>query len=221
MSLVAKRAMDVVVAGAVLVLLGPVMLGIALAIRITMGSPVFYRQLRPGLHGQPFELVKFRTMREARDERGHELPPHLRITPLGQLLRRTSLDELPEAWNILKGEMSLVGPRPLLMEYLPLYTPEQARRHDVKPGLTGLAQVSGRQLLDWDDRFRLDLRYVDGWSLLLDLRILAATARIAVTGEGVPDIDHVYTKFRGERDEEGGALAARGAPPPSAGTGAP
>ena len=187
-----KRVMDVLVAATGLAVLAPVMLGVGLAIRRAMGPPVLYRQRRPGYRARPFEMVKFRTMRGELDAAGRALPVERRITPLGQLLRRTSLDELPELWNILKGEMSLVGPRPLLMEYLPLYTAEQARRHDVKPGLTGLAQVSGRQLLDFDDRFKLDVWYVDNWSLRLDIEILARTARKVVAGEGVPPSTHVH-----------------------------
>jgi lipopolysaccharide/colanic/teichoic acid biosynthesis glycosyltransferase len=192
MKLTVKRGMDIVLAGTGLLVLAPVMLGVALAIRLVMGQPVLYRQLRPGHHAQPFQIVKFRTMRGELDAEGRPLPADKRITPLGQLLRRTSLDEMPELWNILKGEMSLVGPRPLLMEYLPHYTLEQARRHDVTPGLTGLAQVSGRQLLGFDDRFELDVWYVDHWSLRLDLQILAQTVRKVVKGEGVPPITHIY-----------------------------
>lgn len=204
-----KRAMDIMAAASGLFVLGPVLVGVALAVRIVMGPPVLYRQMRPGYRGRPFEIVKFRTMRGELDADARAVPADKRITPLGQLLRRTSLDELPELWNILKGEMSLVGPRPLLMEYLPHYTPEQARRHDVKPGLTGLAQISGRQLLEFDDRFKLDVWYVDNWSLRLDLEILVKTARKVFTGEGVPPITHVYTYLDDpaeqavEHDEEG------------------
>ena len=196
-----KRAMDVVLAACGLVLLAPIMIGVALAVRIAMGRPVLYRQLRPGYRAKPFEIVKFRTMRGELDGTGHIVPPDKRITPLGHLLRKTSLDEMPELWNILKGEMSLVGPRPLLMEYLPHYTPEQARRHDVKPGLTGLAQISGRQLLEFDDRFRLDVWYVDNWSLRLDVRILLKTAQKVLRGEGVPPITHIYT-YLGDPPEQ-------------------
>ena len=170
-----KRLLDMLVAGFALVLLSPLLLAVAIAVRATMGSPVLFRQQRPGLEGKPFELVKFRTMRRlttgdvvpAEDER--------RLTRLGRFLRASSLDELPELWNVLKGEMSLVGPRPLLMRYLPLYSPEQARRHEVRPGLTGWAQVNGRNALSWEEKFALDLWYVDNRSLLLDLRILLLT----------------------------------------------
>jgi lipopolysaccharide/colanic/teichoic acid biosynthesis glycosyltransferase len=179
-----KRLMDIVIASMSLVVFAPLMAAIAIAIRRDMGRPILFRQARPGLRSQPFELVKFRTMHDIRDSRGRSLPMEDRTSPLGSRLRRLSLDELPELWNVLKGEMSLVGPRPLLMEYLPSYTPEQARRHEVRPGLTGLAQVSGRHQLEWEDRFRLDVWYVDNWSLGLDLKILAMTLRKVASGEG-------------------------------------
>lgn len=179
-----KRSMDIVVAAAGLVILAPAMALIAVAVRLDMGRPVLFRQARPGLHAMPFEVVKFRTMRDIRDRQGRPLPIEDRITRLGGLLRRLSLDELPELWNVLKGDMSLVGPRPLLIEYLPIYTPEQARRHEVRPGVTGWAQVNGRHSLDWEERFKLDVWYVDHWSLGLDLRILVATLKIVVSGEG-------------------------------------
>lgn len=170
-----KRVVDVVLSALALVILSPMMLIIALVIRLTMGPPVLFRQQRPGLHGRPFTLYKFRTMTEARDEHGNLLPDEQRLTRLGRFLRSTSLDELPELWNVLKGDMSLVGPRPLLMEYLPLYTPEQARRHEVKPGLTGWAQVNGRNAISWEEKFKLDVWYVDNLSFWLDLKILALT----------------------------------------------
>jgi sugar transferase EpsL len=204
-----KRAMDILVAATGLVALAPVMVGVALAVRIAMGRPVLYRQERPGFRGLPFEIVKFRTMRSEFDADGRALPAHKRITPLGQLLRRTSLDELPGLWNILKGEMSLVGPRPLLMEYLRYYTPEQARRHDVRPGLTGLAQVNGRQLLEFDDRFTLDVWYVDNWSLRLDLDILLRTLQKVAAGEGVPPISHVH-RYLGDPPRQGTESDRRG-----------
>jgi lipopolysaccharide/colanic/teichoic acid biosynthesis glycosyltransferase len=179
-----KRSMDITVAAVALVILAPAMALIAVAVRLDMGRPVLFRQARPGLHAVPFEVVKFRTMRDIRDRQGRPLPIEDRITRLGGLLRRLSLDELPELWNVLKGEMSLVGPRPLLVEYLPIYTPEQARRHEVRPGVTGWAQVNGRHSLDWEERFKLDVWYVDHWSLGLDLRILVATLKIVLSGEG-------------------------------------
>jgi sugar transferase EpsL len=176
--------MDIAVAATSLVVFAPVMAAIAIAIRRDVGSPILFRQMRPGLHEQPFEIVKFRTMRDIRDSKGRLLPIEDRTTRLGSLLRRLSLDELPELWNILKGDMSLVGPRPLLMEYLPSYTPEQARRHEVRPGLTGWSQVNGRHALEWEDRFKLDVWYIDHWSLRLDLQILATTIRKVASGEG-------------------------------------
>ncbi|HLO34439.1 MAG TPA: sugar transferase [Candidatus Deferrimicrobium sp.] len=179
-----KRWMDIAVAGTGLVILSPVLAAIAVAVLLDVGRPILFRQARPGLRAVPFDVVKFRTMRDIRDKQGRPLPIEDRITRIGGLLRRLSLDELPELWNVLKGEMSLVGPRPLLIEYLPIYTPEQARRHEVRPGVTGWAQVNGRHSLDWEDRFKLDVWYVDHWSLGLDLRILVATLKIVLSGEG-------------------------------------
>jgi lipopolysaccharide/colanic/teichoic acid biosynthesis glycosyltransferase len=180
----AKRLFDVVLSSCGLIAAAPLILVIAIAIRVTMGKPVFYRQRRPGLHSVPFGLIKFRTMRDEFDARGRAIPQEERPTRLGYWLRRSSLDEIPELWTILQGDMSLVGPRPLLMEYLPLYTPEQARRHDVKPGLTGLAQVMGRHTVEWEDRFAYDLFYVDHQSLRLDARVLLRTVRAMTQGDG-------------------------------------
>lgn len=180
-----KRAMDIVGAVVGLVLLAPVMAVIAVLIWWKLGRPILFVQLRPGLHGRPFHLYKFRTMTDARDADGHLLPDGERLTGLGRFLRATSLDELPELWNVLKGDMSLVGPRPLLMEYLPLYTAEQARRHDVKPGLTGWAQVNGRNALTWKEKFALDVWYVDNRSFLLDCRILWMTLLKVLRREGI------------------------------------
>lgn len=179
-----KRLLDVVLASSGLIALAPLIAVIGVLIRLTMGSPVLFRQLRPGLHGEPFEIIKFRTMRDEFDSQGREIPQEERPTRLGFWLRRTSLDEIPELWTILRGDMSLVGPRPLLVEYLPLYTAEQARRHDVKPGLTGLAQVKGRHAISWEDRFAYDVWYVDHWSLRLDARILLKTFRAMLQGDG-------------------------------------
>jgi lipopolysaccharide/colanic/teichoic acid biosynthesis glycosyltransferase len=179
--------MDSVLAGVALIALSPLLLVVAIGIRLTMGSPVFYRQTRPGHLGRPFQIFKFRSMLPEIDRDGQRRPVNERVTRLGRQLRRTSIDELPELWNVLVGDMSLVGPRPLLMEYLPRYSPEQNRRHLVKPGLTGLAQVKGRHLVSWDDRFALDVWYVDHWSLALDLRILRATMALVLKGHGVPD----------------------------------
>ncbi|HKG55917.1 MAG TPA: sugar transferase [Candidatus Limnocylindrales bacterium] len=182
-----KRALDLVLSVPALVVLSPVMLAIAVAIRATMGRPVLFWQVRPGYKGTSFSIVKFRTMRDPLRPDGTIVPLNARVTRLGSILRRTSLDELPELWNVVKGEMSVVGPRPLLLEYLPRYSPEQARRHDVKPGITGLAQVKGRHLVGWDDRFVLDVWYVDHWSLRLDLRIIIATVGQLAGGQAVPD----------------------------------
>ena len=170
-----KRPLDFTAAALGLLLLSPLFALLALLVRWRLGAPVFFRQQRPGLHGKPFMLVKFRTMTDAKDGGGKLLPDAQRLTAFGKFLRKTSLDELPELWNVLKGEMSLVGPRPLLMEYLPFFTARESLRQIVRPGLTGLAQVSGRNLLLWDDRLELDARYVERLSFLLDLRIIAIT----------------------------------------------
>jgi sugar transferase EpsL len=180
-----KRLFDVAVAGAALAATAPLLAGVAALVRWRMGSPVLFRQVRPGLHGEPFTIYKFRTMREARDAHGAPLPDHARITRLGQFLRETSLDELPELVNVLAGSMSLVGPRPLLVEYLDRYTPEQARRHLVKPGITGWAQIHGRNALTWEEKFALDCWYVDHQSLALDVYILARTAVAVLRREGI------------------------------------
>lgn len=182
---VAKRVLDCSVAGSVLVVLSPLIAAEAAAIRLSLGSPVIFRQRRPGLHCVPFEILKFRTMSSELGPDGLLLPDAQRITRLGRLLRRTSLDELPELVNVLRGDMSLVGPRPLLEAYLVRYTPEQARRHDVRPGVTGLAQVNGRNAMSWDDRLRLDTYYVDSHTMRLDLRIIVKTIRMVVSGHGV------------------------------------
>jgi sugar transferase EpsL len=180
-----KRLFDVVVAGALLVLLAPLLGAVAVLVTITMGRPVLFRQQRPGLHGDVFTILKFRTMAVATDAKGDPLPDVLRITPVGRLLRRMSLDELPELVNVLRGDMSLVGPRPLLTEYLPRYTKEQMRRHDVRPGITGWGQVNGRNAVTWEEKLAFDVWYVDNRSLRLDLRILRMTVRYVVKGEGV------------------------------------
>jgi sugar transferase EpsL len=182
---VLKRGLDVVASALGLAVLSPVLLGTALAVRMRMGSPVLFRQTRPGLHGRPFTMYKFRTMRGERDARGELLSDAERLTPLGRFLRASSLDELPELINVLRGDMSLVGPRPLLMEYLPLYTPEQARRHEVRPGITGWAQVNGRNAISWDEKFRLDVWYVEHAGIGLDLRILLRTVLGVLRREGI------------------------------------
>jgi lipopolysaccharide/colanic/teichoic acid biosynthesis glycosyltransferase len=180
-----KRLLDLSAALVAAVVLAPVLVMAAVLIRLTMGSPVLFRQRRPGLYGKPFVLCKFRTMRFAYDHHGQPLPDPQRLTRLGRLLRKTSLDELPQLWNVLRGEMSLVGPRPLLMQYLDRYTPEQARRHDVRPGITGWAQVHGRQTLCFSKRLELDVWYVDHWSLWLDVKILGKTVLNVLRAEGV------------------------------------
>ena len=179
-----KRGLDVLLSAFGLVVLSPLLLGLALAVRFALGSPILFRQSRPGLHGRPFTLYKFRSLL---DDRTGARTDQERLTRFGSTLRQTSLDELPELWNVLRGDMSLVGPRPLLMEYLPLYTPEQARRHDVRPGLTGWAQVNGRNAISWEEKFRLDLWYVEHRSLWVDLRILALTLRRVIGGEGISE----------------------------------
>jgi sugar transferase EpsL len=180
-----KRFFDAASSILGVLLLAPCMLIIAALVRINHGSPIFFMQVRPGLHGKPFTMRKFRTMTNDGGSSGDLLPDSQRLTRLGKFLRSTSLDELPELFNVLKGEMSLVGPRPLLMEYLPLYTPEQARRHEVKPGITGWAQVNGRNAISWEEKFRLDVWYVDNRSFLLDLKILWLTLAKVFKREGI------------------------------------
>jgi lipopolysaccharide/colanic/teichoic acid biosynthesis glycosyltransferase len=180
-----KRAVDASVAGAVLLAFCPLLVVVWLSVRWKMGKPAIFRQQRPGLHERPFVLYKFRTMTDACGPDGAPKPDGERLTPLGRLLRRTSLDELPQFWNVLRGDMSLVGPRPLLTQYLERYTPEQARRHDVPPGITGWAQINGRNAVSWEEKFALDCWYVDHWSLRLDLRILLKTIGKVFCGEGI------------------------------------
>jgi len=198
-----KRLLDLLTTVAGLVILSPLMAVLAVCIGAKMGRPVLFRQVRPGYRGKPFTILKFRTMRDSTGADGQPLPDALRLTRLGSLLRRTSLDELPQLWNVARGEMSLVGPRPLRMAYLPRYTPAQARRHEVLPGLTGWAQVKGRNALSWEERFALDVWYVDHWSLSLDGRILWATVATVLKREGVSQAgEATMSEFRGE---EGGA----------------
>lgn len=185
-----KRLFDIVVSTFLLGILSPVMLLLAVLVRMSLGSPVIFKQVRPGLHGKPFTMYKFRTMTDARDAHGRLLPDEQRLTKLGRFLRSTSLDELPELFNVLKGDMSLVGPRPLLMEYLPLYTPEQARRHNVRPGMTGWAQVNGRNALSWEEKFEYDVWYVDNWSFWLDIKILWMTLVAVLRREGISADGH-------------------------------
>jgi len=206
-----KRFIDVAASAAGLMMLAAILLVVALAIRCQMGSPVFFRQTRPGLNGKPFELVKFRTMREAIGPDGVPLPDAERLTRLGWYLRSWSLDELPQLWNVLKGEMSLVGPRPLLVDYLPLYNAVQTRRHEVRPGLTGWAQVNGRNALSWSEKFDLDIWYVDNQSLWLDFKIMWMTIRKVPQRNGIAHIsNNPRPRFRGNDDpamsSDGGRL---------------
>lgn len=180
-----KRLVDILGSAIGLLLLSPAIVFVAILISKKLGSPVIFRQIRPGKNGIPFEMMKFRTMRDALDASGNPLPDSERMTSFGSLLRSSSLDELPGLWNVLKGEMSLVGPRPLLMEYLPLYTKEQYRRHDVKPGITGWAQINGRNAISWEDKFKLDVWYVENHSFWLDFKILLFTVKKVFVREGI------------------------------------
>ncbi len=196
-----KRLFDVLAASIGLLLLSPVIAIVAWKVRNKLGSPVLFCQTRPGLSGKPFKMVKFRTMLDATDKHGNPLPDEQRMTPFGSFLRATSLDELPELWNVLKGDMSIVGPRPLLMEYLPLYSKEQYRRHEVRPGVTGWAQVNGRNAISWEDKFRLDLWYVDNQSLWLDVKILFLTVKKVLVRDGISgDGEVTMSKFTGSKD---------------------
>jgi lipopolysaccharide/colanic/teichoic acid biosynthesis glycosyltransferase len=202
--MIAKRLLDIVIAAAAGALLAPLMLVLALLVWCKLGRPVLFTQLRPGLHARPFRLVKFRTMTDARGADGALLSDAERLTPFGAFLRSTSLDELPELWNVLKGDMSLVGPRPLLVSYLPLYTAEQALRHTVRPGITGWAAISGRNTLGWEERLRLDVWYVEHRSLALDLRILAITLIKVIRREGISAAGEATMRpFRGTGNPQG------------------
>jgi lipopolysaccharide/colanic/teichoic acid biosynthesis glycosyltransferase len=195
-----KGLFDILASSLGLLLLSPVIAIVAWQIRRKLGSPVLFRQVRPGLDGKPFEMIKFRTMRDAVDAQGNPLPDSERMTPFGSFLRSSSLDELPELWNVLKGDMSLVGPRPLLMEYLPLYSPEQYRRHEVRPGVSGWAQVNGRNALSWEDKFKLDVWYVDNRSFWLDLKVIFLTLKKVVVREGISaEGEATMSKFTGEK----------------------
>lgn len=197
-----KRLIDILASAIALILLSPVMAFIAWQISKKMGSPVLFRQTRPGKDGKPFTMIKFRTMRDAVDKDGNPLPDSERMTPLGNFLRSSSLDELPELWNVLKGEMSLVGPRPLLMEYLPLYTKEQYRRHEVRPGVTGWAQINGRNAISWEDKFKLDVWYVDNQSMWLDIKILFLTIKKVLVRDGISaEGEATISKFTGSSND--------------------
>lgn len=195
-----KRLLDIIIASIALILLSPLYAFVAYKVKKNLGSPVLFRQVRPGLQGKPFEMIKFRTMKDARDAQGNPLPDSERLTPFGKMLRSSSLDEMPELWNVIKGDMSIVGPRPLLMEYLPLYSPEQAKRHNVRPGMTGHAQVNGRNAIGWDEKFKLDTWYVENQSTLLDFKIMFKTvhkvlAKDDISAEG----EATMTKFTGTK----------------------
>lgn len=193
-----KRLFDLLVSVIALIVLLPVLLVLYIAIAIKMGRPVLFKQVRPGLDGKPFQMVKFRSMTDERDVNGELLPDEQRLPAFGKLLRATSLDELPELWNVLKGEMSLVGPRPLLMEYLDRYTPDQARRHEVRPGVTGWAQVNGRNAISWEQKFELDTWYVDNRNLWLDIKILWLTVMQVVKRDNISQDGHAtMEKFKG------------------------
>ena len=198
-----KRLLDIIIATTALILLSPLYAFVAYKVKKNLGSPVLFRQVRPGLHGKPFEMIKFRTMKDAVDEQGNPLPDSERLTPFGQMLRSTSLDEMPELWNVIKGDMSIVGPRPLLMEYLPLYSPEQAKRHDVRPGMTGHAQVNGRNAIGWEEKFKLDTWYVENRSTWLDFKIMFKTvhkvlAKDDISAEG----EATMTRFTGSQHKD-------------------
>ncbi|MBE3591904.1 sugar transferase [Thermoanaerobacter sp. RKWS2] len=201
MRLIIKRLIDIFVSLFLLIVLSPLLIIISLIIFITMGPPVIFKQTRPGFKGKPFTIYKFRTMSNKKDKYGNLLPDEKRLTKIGRFLRSTSLDELPELFNVLKGDMSLVGPRPLLMEYLNYYTEEQMRRHDVKPGITGWAQVNGRNNLSWEEKFKLDVWYVDNWSLWLDFKILFLTLIKVIKREGISAEGYAtMPKFTGSKD---------------------
>ncbi|EEV23780.1 bacterial sugar transferase [Enhydrobacter aerosaccus SK60] len=198
-----KRAFDIAASASALVVLSPVLAITAYKVKKELGSPVLFRQTRPGLHGKPFEMIKFRTMKDATDKEGNALPNSERLTEFGKKLRASSLDELPELWNVLKGDMSLVGPRPLLMEYLPLYNAEQAKRHNVRPGVTGYAQVNGRNSLSWENKFKLDTWYVEHQSFLLDMKILLKTVKKVIIKDGINESEEVtMTRFTGKKNEQ-------------------
>ena len=198
-----KRLLDIIIASTALILLSPLYFYVAYKVKKNLGSPVLFRQVRPGLHGKPFEMIKFRTMKDAIDERGNPLPDSERLTPFGKMLRSTSLDEMPELWNVIKGDMSVVGPRPLLMEYLSLYNKEQAKRHDVRPGMTGHAQVNGRNAISWEQKFKLDTWYVENRSLWLDFKIMLQTVKKVIAKDDISEAgEATMSKFTGTDNKE-------------------
>lgn len=197
-----KRFLDIIIASIALMLLSPLYAFVAYKVKKNLGSPVLFRQVRPGLHGRPFEMIKFRTMKDAVDEQGNPLPDSERLTAFGQMLRSTSLDEMPELWNVIKGDMSIVGPRPLLMEYLPLYNAEQAKRHNVRPGMTGYAQVNGRNAISWEEKFKLDTWYVENQSIWLDFKIMLKTVKKVIAKDDINEAGEVtMTKFTGTKTD--------------------
>ena len=198
-----KRLLDIIIASIALVLLSPLYFYVAYKVKKNLGSPVLFRQVRPGLHGKPFEMIKFRTMKDALDEQGNPLPDSERLTPFGKMLRSTSLDEMPELWNVIKGDMSVVGPRPLLMEYLPLYNKEQAKRHDVRPGMTGYAQVNGRNAISWEEKFKLDTWYVENQSIWLDFKIMLKTVQKVIAKDDISaEGEATMTRFIGSKHKD-------------------
>ena len=198
-----KRLLDIVIASTALILLSPVYLIVSRKVKKNLGSPVLFRQVRPGLNGKPFEMIKFRTMKDALDAEGHPLPDSERLTPFGKMLRATSLDEMPELWNVIKGDMSIVGPRPLLMEYLPLYNSDQAKRHNVRPGITGHAQVNGRNAISWEKKFELDTWYVEHQSLWLDFKIMLKTVKKVIAKDDISaEGEATMTKFTGTPEQK-------------------
>lgn len=198
-----KRLLDIVIASSALVLLSPIYALVAYKVKKNLGSPVLFRQVRPGLHGKPFEMIKFRSMKDALDTAGNPLPDSERLTPFGKMLRATSLDEMPELWNVIKGDMSIVGPRPLLMEYLPLYNSEQAKRHEVRPGITGYAQVNGRNAISWEKKFELDTWYVNNHSLWLDFKIMLKTVKKVIAKDDISaEGEATTTKFTGTPEQK-------------------
>ncbi|MCU4308172.1 sugar transferase [Acinetobacter radioresistens] len=193
-----KRLLDIIIAFLALILLSPLYFYVAYKVKKNLGSPVLFRQVRPGLHGKPFEMIKFRTMKDAIDANGQPLPDSERLTPFGRMLRSSSLDEMPELWNVIKGDMSIVGPRPLLMEYLPLYNEEQAKRHQVRPGMTGYAQVNGRNAISWDEKFKLDTWYVENQSIWLDFKIMLKTVKKVLAKDDISaEGEATMSKFTG------------------------
>jgi lipopolysaccharide/colanic/teichoic acid biosynthesis glycosyltransferase len=200
---VIKRLLDIIIAATALIILSPLYAFVAYKVKKNLGSPVLFRQVRPGLHGKPFEMIKFRTMKDAVDQQGNPLPDSERLTPFGQMLRSTSLDEMPELWNVIKGDMSVVGPRPLLMEYLPLYNKEQAKRHNVRPGMTGHAQVNGRNAIGWEEKFKLDTWYVENQSTVLDFKIMFKTVQKVIAKDDISaEGEATMTRFTGSKNKD-------------------